>query len=338
MNLLFTGGSGYIGSHSALEFLKNTSNNIYILDNLSTGFKENYLYLSHRFGENRVKFIQMDLNDISSLENLFKNISFDCILHFGASLVVSESIIKPLLYYTNNTINTTLLVSLCIKYKIKKFIFSSTAAVYGEPKKELIPINEQALLNPINPYGNSKMMSEKVLLDVSKAYDFNYVALRYFNVAGANIDNDNNNGLGQRSKNATHLIKIACECACNKREKMSIFGIDYPTADGTCIRDYIHINDLANAHLHAYNYINESNQSNIFNVGYAKGYSVKEVISMVKKVSQNDFCTEVSSRRDGDPAELIADNKKILSLTEWKPIYNDLELIVKTAFDWENNL
>ncbi|PAF53040.1 UDP-glucose 4-epimerase GalE [Helicobacter sp. 13S00482-2] len=338
MHLLFTGGSGYIGSNTALEFLKNTSCEISILDNLSTGFIENFKYLQNQF-KNRVNLINANLGDISTLETIFSKNTFDCVLHFGASLIVSESITNPLLYYSNNTANTIHLISMCIKYKIKNFIFSSTAAVYGEPGMRLIPVNESTSLDPINPYGASKMMSEKILEDSSKAYDFNYIALRYFNVAGANTQSDSSlPELGQRNKNATHLIKIACECALGKREKISIFGDDYPTKDGTCIRDYIHITDLANAHLQAYNYLKKNQKSEVFNVGYSEGYSVKEVIEMTKKISQTDFKVEISPRRPGDPAELIANNDKIKSLTEWEPKNNNLSVIIKSAFEWEKRL
>ncbi|MDO7252485.1 UDP-glucose 4-epimerase GalE [Helicobacter cappadocius] len=338
MHLLFTGGSGYIGSNTALEFLKNTSCQISILDNLSTGFIENFEYLQNQFN-NRVHLIKADLSDIKTLEDLFINHHFDCVLHFGASLIVSESVSNPLLYYSNNTVNTTQLITMCLKYKIKKFIFSSTAAVYGEPDARLIPVNESAPLAPINPYGASKMMSERILEDTSKAYDFNYVALRYFNVAGSNIQDKSSLGvLGQRSKNATHLIKVACEYALGKRKNISIFGDDYPTKDGTCIRDYIHITDLANAHLQAYTYLQKYKKSEVFNVGYSQGYSVKEVIEMVKKISGIDFRVEISARRAGDPAVLISDNKKIMSLTDWIPRYNDLATIIKSAYEWEKKL
>lgn len=338
MHLLFTGGSGYIGSNTALEFLKNTSSSISILDNLSSGFIENFDYLQAQF-KDRVHFIQADLCDLVTLENIFSTHSFDCVLHFSASLIVSESVSDPLLYYRNNTINTTNLINLCIKHNIKNFIFSSTAAVYGEPDIKLMPLNESTPLDPINPYGVSKMMSERVLEDTSKAYDFNYIALRYFNVAGANIQTSSNEPyLGQRNKNATHLIKVACECAIGKRKNMSIFGDDYPTIDGTCIRDYIHITDLANAHLEAYKYLKKSCKSEIFNVGYSKGYSVKEVIEATKNIAGVDFEVQIAHRRPGDPAEIIADNKKILSLTEWKPRFDDLSTIIKSAYEWEKKL
>ena len=337
-SILVTGGCGYIGSHTALEFLANTPHKILILDNLSTGFKENFDFLYKRYKE-RVEFIPLDLSNTPALESFLKDKAgqIQCVLHFAASLIVEESTKNPLLYYQNNTLNTTNLIQLCIKYQIKNFIFSSTAAVYGEPKGEFDSIDEGFYLEPINPYGTSKMMSEKVLQDASKVHDFNYVALRYFNVAGANMTNDlaKEGGLGQRSKKSTHLIKIAIECASQRREKMGIFGSDYPTPDGTCIRDYIHINDLASAHLSAYEYLLDKQESNVFNVGYSRGYSVAEVIKNVKEITKQDFLVENHTRRAGDPAKLIANNQKILSLTNWKPRYDDLSKIIQSAYEWE---
>lgn len=340
MNLLFSGGSGYIGSHTAYEFLSQTSACITIIDNLSTGFVENFEYLQKVF-PSRIELIRADLSDLKLVDSVMKKKNFDAIVHFAASIIVSESVQNPLKYYLNNTLNTTNLIHLCIQNKIKNFIFSSTAAVYGEPKEN--PVRENAPTHPINPYGASKLMSEQVLCDVSKAYDFNYIALRYFNVAGANIHNmqeelSNSNGLGQRSLDATHLIKVASECAVGKRSEMSIYGDCYPTPDGTCIRDYIHINDLANAHLSAFKYLQTHQKSRIFNVGYNKGYSVKEVIESMKRVSGVDFCVKMDKPREGDPAMLVAGNQSLLESTDWRPKYNDLDLICKSAYEWEKSL
>lgn len=335
-SILITGGCGYIGSHTLLEFLKNTNHNFLVVDNLSTGFIQNLQYLQNHF-PNRITFFDLDLKETQKIEKIFQNHQIECVLHFAASLSVEESTRLPLDYYKNNTINTTHLIELCTKYNVNKFIFSSTAAVYGQPEGDFKAIDENFSLNPINPYGTSKMMSEFVLKDTSKVYDLNYVILRYFNVAGANIDNDFKalGGLGQRSKNATHLIKVALECASGKREKMGIYGTDYDTNDGTCIRDYIHINDLASAHLSAYNYLVNEKKSNIFNVGYSKGYSVQEVIDKVKEVTKQDFLVEILERRAGDPAKLIANNEKILKSTDWKPKYNNLETIIQSAYNFE---
>ena len=342
-HLLLTGASGYIGSHTAYAFLKHTPYSLVIVDDLSTGFIENIAYLQECF-PNRVEFVQSSIANLEAMRALLQSRVFEGVIHFAASLIVGESVQKPLLYYTNNTLNTTNLIALCVECGIKHFIFSSTAAVYGEPDMSLIPIDEDAPLLPINPYGASKMMSERVLRDVAAiTEDFNYVVLRYFNVAGASMDNTpellaQGKGLGQRSKNATHLIKVACECACGKREGMGIFGTDYPTKDGTCVRDYIHIDDLASAHLEALAYLQQHKQSNIFNVGYSQGYSVKEVINLVKEVSGVDFKVIQEARREGDPIELSAKNDKILSLTNWRAQHNDLRGIIKSAYEWEKSL
>ena len=337
-NILFTGAAGYIGSCSAYYFLKRTTYNVFIIDNLSSGFIENIRFLESRFND-RIHFINLDLSDICGLKKILEEYKFDCVVHFAASLIVPESVLNPLLYYSNNTKNTLNLISLCIESKINKFIFSSTAAVYGEPK--ILPVKEDYALLPINPYGASKMMSEMILRDTSIAYkDFNFVALRYFNVAGALNDSDfaNKLGLGQRNKNATHLIKVACECAVGKRESISIFGDDYATKDGSCIRDYIHIDDLALAHLSAYEFLETHKKSEVFNVGYGVGFSVKEVINIIKEVSGIDFKVIAGKRREGDPANLVSNNEKILKNTSWKPKYNDLRLIAKSAYLWESAL
>lgn len=340
MKLLLSGGCGYIGSHTAYEFLKNTQAQIVLLDNLSTGFKETFEYLQKKF-PSRVSFFEASLGEVDKIDAFLRENHFDCMIHFAASIIVSESVANPLKYYLNNTLNTTNLINLCVKNGIKNFIFSSTAAVYGEPAHN--PVSEDTPTSPINPYGSSKLMSEWVLRDTALAHDFKYIALRYFNVAGSNVHNTPEElakaeGLGQRSLNATHLIKVASECAIGVRESMGIYGDDYPTADGTCIRDYLHINDLARAHLSAYEYLLKEQKCNIFNVGYNKGYSVKEVVETMKKVTGIDFEAKISPRREGDPAILIAGNEKLLQHTSWKPLYNDLELICKSSYEWEKNL
>lgn len=315
MNILVTGGAGYIGSHVVKQLGELTSHNITILDNLSTGFEKNIL-----FG----KLIKEDLSNTEEIEKTFKENSFDVVIHFAASIVVPESVENPLKYYMNNTVNTTNLINIASKNGIKKFIFSSTAAVYGEPK--VVPVDEFSATNPINPYGWSKLMSERVLIDTAKANkDFKYIILRYFNVAGASLDGK----IGQSFPNAIHLIKIASETAIGKRDRMYIYGDDYDTYDGICIRDYIHIEDLANAHLKAI----EFDESDIFNCGYRRGFSVKEVIDTMKKVSKVDFKIIKENRRVGDSPILISDNSKIKKLMDWKPKYNNLELICETALN-----
>ena len=326
MKILITGGAGYIGSHVVKQLGEQASHNITVLDNLTTGFQDSILYGN---------FIKMDLGDFESVEELFKDNSFDAVIHFAASLIVPESIHNPLKYYLNNTANTANLIKLCVKYKVNKFIFSSTAAVYGEPEIDKIPVNEMSETIPINPYGSSKLMSEIILRDSAIAHDdFNYIALRYFNVAGASIDGR----IGQSTKDATHLIKVASECALGKRNKMYIFGDDYPTNDGTCIRDYIHVEDLANAHLKALEYLDYYKQSEIFNCGYGHGFSVQEVLETMKKVSGVNFRVETIEKRVGDPAILISDNTKIKQKMQWIPKYDDLELICKTALEWEKKI
>ena len=331
--ILITGGAGYIGSHVTKELLKKGNSKITVIDNLSTGFMDTIERLKRYYGE--FEFIPMDLSDWGEVKSFLEQEKFDAIIHFAAALIVPESVENPLKYYLNNTANTANLIQAAVQSGVKKFIFSSTAAVYGEP--ESIPatgITEEAETKPINPYGWSKLMSEQVLKDSAKAYEgFKYVALRYFNVAGADMGGK----IGQSTKNATHLIKVAAETALGKREKMYIFGDDYPTPDGTCIRDYIHVDDLAQAHLDALEYLQE-NESDVFNVGYGRGYSVKEVVETMKKVSGVDFTAEITDRRSGDPAILIADSSKLQQKTSWKPKYDNLELICKSALEWEKQL
>jgi UDP-glucose 4-epimerase len=281
------------------------------------------------------------LANFALIEGVFKAKKFDAIMHFAASIVVPESVENPLKYYLNNTVNTTNLINLASKYGVEKFIFSSTAAVYGEPEE--IPVKETTPTSPINPYGQSKLMSERVLIDTAKANsNFKYVILRYFNVAGADINGAKdldtiNPRIGQSFPNATHLIKIASETALGKRDKMYIFGDDFETKDGTGVRDYIHIDDLAIAHIKALDYL-DSNPSDIFNCGYGHGFSVKEVIDVMREVSGVDFEVETAPRRDGDPALLISDNSKISSKMSWSPKYDDLRLICKSALEWERRV
>lgn len=326
MKILVTGGAGYIGSHVVKQLGEETDHEITVLDNLATGFRESILY-----GD----FIEADLSDFARIEQIIKEGNYDAVIHFAASLVVPESVEKPLKYYLNNTANTANLIKQCVDYGVDKFIFSSTAATYGEPAPDEVPVTEESPTAPINPYGSSKLMSETVLRDAAAAYkDFNYIALRYFNVAGASLDGK----IGQSTKNATLLIKVAAETALGKREKMFIFGDDYPTPDGTCIRDYIHVEDLASAHIKALEYLEKEQQSGVFNCGYGHGFSVKEVLDTMKKVSGVDFPVEIKERRAGDPAILISDNSKIRNIMGWEPKYDDLELICKTGLEWEKKI
>jgi len=336
VNILITGGAGYIGSHVVKQIIENTDHNVVIIDNLSTGSLKTIKTLNEihqQAGKNtELTFIEADLKDFQMIEGMFKAKKFDVVIHFAASIVVPESVKNPIKYYMNNTVNTANLINLCLKYGVNRFIFSSTAAVYGQPDE--IPVKETTPTQPINPYGRSKLMSETVLNDVGTANpEFKYVILRYFNVAGADLKIR----IGQRFPNATHLIKVAAETAVGKRDKMYVFGTDYPTPDGTCIRDYIHVDDLADAHIKSLEYLNDNN-SDVFNCGYGRGYSVLEVINTMKEVSGVDFKVEYTGRREGDPAILIADNTKILNNLNWKPQYDDLKLICKTALEWEKKL
>lgn len=329
MNILITGGAGYIGSHVVKAFLEQKQHKITILDNLCKGSIKAINALKS-VGE--FEFVKQNLEDLDALEKLFDERKFEAVIHFAAFIEVFESMQNPIKYYQNNTANAINLIAMCQKYGVKNFVFSSTAATYGEP--DTPQVTETSAQNPINPYGKSKLMSEWVLRDTAAANpNFRYAILRYFNVAGASSD-----GLiGQNYPNATHLIKVATQTILGKRDKMAIFGDDYETRDGTCIRDYIHVEDLANAHLSALEYI-RANDSEIFNVGYGTGFSVKEVIDVAKSVSGVDFKVEIAPRRDGDPACLIANSDKLRTKTSWKPMHDDLKVIISSALNWEKNI
>ena len=332
-NILITGAAGYIGSHLTKLLLENTECEITAIDNLSTGFQSTIDTLKTI---RDFEFIKVDLKDQNKMEDIFKTKNFNAVIHFAASIIVSESVENPLKYYLNNTANTIKLIKLANDFGINKFIFSSTAAVYGEPDISEVKngITEDFPVNPINPYGQSKLFNEKILKDTNRANpNLKYVILRYFNVAGASPDLK----IGQKTKNATHLIKIASEAAIGKRDMMYIFGDDYPTKDGTCIRDYIHVTDLADAHIKALSYLNKG-ESDTFNVGYGRGFSVKEVVETMKKVSGVDFKVKTSKRRAGDPAFLTADSSRIKQKIGWQPKYDSLDFICQTALKWEAKL
>jgi len=321
LKILITGGAGYIGSH-VVKLLGEKGYQIEVIDNLSTGHREAILY---------GKLHQVDLSNYSTLKGILKASRPDVVMHFAASIEVAESVENPLKYYTNNTLNTLNLLKAMLETNVRNFIFSSTAAVYGISKE--IPVKETAPLQPINPYGQSKAFVEKILKDFSRAYGLNYISLRYFNVAGAAPE-----GLiGESHNPETHLIPLILKTAKGEREKFKIYGTDYPTPDGTAIRDYIHVMDLAEAHILAMEYLLQTQKSDIFNVGYGRGYSVKEVVETVKRVTEIDFSVEETDRRPGDPPILVADNTKIKQVLGWKPKYNDLEFIIKTAWNWELN-
>ena len=329
MKILITGGAGYIGSHVAKALLEANRHDVVILDNLCKGSMRAIEALRN-VGE--FEFVQESLENTPAIEKLFKREKFDAIIHFAAFIEVFESTQNPLKYYLNNTANAMNLIALANKYGVKDFIFSSTAATYGEP--DIPQVSEETPQNPINPYGRSKLMVEWVLKDTAAANpNFKYGILRYFNVAGAASDGT----IGQNYPNATHLIKVATQTIVGKRDKMSIFGDDYDTKDGTCIRDYIHVEDLASAHLAVLDYL-QSGDSAVFNVGYGTGFSVKEVVNEAKKVSGVDFKVEIAPRRAGDPACLISNADKIRTKTSWHPEHESLDEIILSALNWEKKL
>ncbi len=324
MTVLVTGGAGYIGSHMVLA-LKDAGRSVVVLDDLSCGF-------SWLVPED-VPFIEGDVGDQALVRDVIRTHGVTAILHFAGSIVVPDSVRDPLFYYRNNTVQSRALIEAAIAEGIQHFIFSSTAAVYGEPEKT--PITEEMPHQPISPYGTSKLMTEWMLRDAAAAHpDFNYVALRYFNVAGA----DPQLRSGQSFPRATHLIKIASQAATGERSHIEVYGTDYPTADGTCIRDYIHVSDLAQAHLCALNYLEAGGKSTSANCGYGYGYSVLEIIDAVKRVSGVDFSVRMAPRRAGDPAILVAGNDRVCKEFGFSPKRADLDLIVGDALAWERKL
>jgi UDP-glucose 4-epimerase len=323
MTTLVTGGAGYIGSHMVHELI-DAGEPAVVLDDLSTGFR--FLIPS------AVPFVTGSTGDRELVAKTLRQHRITAIIHFAASIVVPESVRDPLGYYRNNTMNTCSLLEAAIEAGVQHFIFSSTAAVYGNA--DAPPVREDAATLPISPYGTSKLMSEIMLHDAGKAYGVQFVVLRYFNVAGA----DPKLRTGQASPAATHLIKFACETALGKRPKIVIFGADYPTPDGTCIRDYIHVSDLARAHSAALVYLRRGGASVTLNCGYGRGSSVLEVIAAVRRASGRDFPIEIGDRRAGDPAALVANVDRIRATLDWRPQFADLDTIVTHALAWERRL
>lgn len=322
MTVLVTGGAGFIGGHTVLALLDRGEAPV-VLDDLSTGTRSAV--------PREVDLHVGDIADAELVSRLIRDYRVDAILHFAARIVVPDLVADPLGYYMANTLKTHALLRAAVAADVKHFIFSSSAAVYGNPAA--VPVDETALPNPLSPYGRSKLMSEQMLADAGVAYGLRYVALRYFNVAGA----DPRGRLGQSTPGATHLIKVAIETALGRRPHMSIFGSDYSTQDGTCVRDYVHVSDLARAHLSALDYLREGGASRILNCGYGRGYSVREVVHAVRKVAGTDFEVRYAPRRPGDPASVVADSSQ-LSMLGWKPELNDLPTMIEHALRWEESL
>jgi UDP-glucose 4-epimerase len=322
MKIFVTGGAGYIGSH-VVKLLGQHGHNVLVYDNLSTG---------HEWAVLSGALVRGDLDDRQLLGDTLKEYQPDAVMHFAASIQVEESTREPLMYYRNNVVNSINLLEAMAEAGIGYFIYSSTAAAYGAP--DTSPVDENTPLKPINPYGMTKVMVEKVLEDIALSRGLKYIALRYFNVAGADPDCE----IGQAYRHATHLITRALRTAQGTQDKLSVFGTDYPTRDGTCIRDYIHVADLSSAHLLALMYLRETGRSDIMNCGYGHGFSVLDVITAAKDVTGVDFPVEMTERRPGDPPELVADSRRIKGLTGWTPLYDDLPFIIETAWKWEQKL
>ena len=323
MSVLVTGGAGYIGSHMVLELL-DAGDKVVVLDNLSTGFRTAVPAAA--------QLVIGDAGDIHMVRALIRKHGVTAIIHFAGSIVVPESVADPLGYYFNNTVKSRALLEAAVTMGVRHVIFSSTAAVYGMPEHN--PVAEDAPLKPISPYGTSKLMTELMLADTAAAHDLSYVALRYFNVAGA----DPQGRSGQSTPRATHLIKVACQAALGQRPGLEVFGTDYDTPDGTCIRDYIHVTDLARAHSAALDYLRRGGDSRVLNCGYGRGFTVLEVIAAVKKASGVDFAVKMSPRRPGDSEQVVAKADRIRETLGWQPRLENLETIVTQALAWEKRL
>lgn len=319
MSILVTGGAGYIGSHVVRQ-LREAGHEVIVFDNLSTGRAEMVLGGG---------LIEGDLADVESLNAVFSKHGFDAVMHFAASTIVGESVEKPLAYYQNNTVNTLNLLAACVRFGVGQFIFSSSGAVYGE--KAQSPIAETALPDPINPYGASKAMSERIIADCAAAFGMSFVIIRYFNVAGA----DPGGRIGPCPQIPTLLIPLALQAALGLGDGVTIFGDDYPTPDGTGIRDYIHVEDIALAHFDALRFLKNEKRSITVNCGYGHGHSVRQVIDTVRSVTGADFPVAVGPRRPGDPSIVVADSSVIRQTLGWTPKFDDLETIVKHAYQWE---
>ena len=322
MTILVLGGAGYIGSHTVYELI-DKGEDVVIVDNLQTG----YIEAVHP----RARFYQGDIRDLSFMNSVFDKEKIDAVIHFAASSLVGESMENPLKYYDNNVYGTKVLLESMVAHKVDKIVFSSTAATYGEPER--VPILETDKTLPTNTYGETKLSMEKMFYWTEKAHGLRYVSLRYFNACGAHKSGN----IGEAHNPETHLIPLILQVPAKKREAIKIYGDDYPTEDGTCIRDYIHVTDLAQAHILAVEYLMKGNQSNIFNLGNGVGFSVKEVIEVARKVTNDPIKAEITPRRAGDPASLIASSEKAKSILGWKPEHADLEEIIESAWNWHKS-
>lgn len=318
--ILVTGGAGYIGSHVALDLL-GQGWDVVVADNLTTGVRA--------LVPQQAEFLHTDVGDIGFMAEALTRYRISAVMHFAGSTVVPESVVDPLKYYRNNTAVSRNLMEACVGAGVNNFIFSSTAAVYGNPK--YLPVDEAVAPNPITPYGTSKLMTEHMLRDLAAATPLRHVALRYFNVAGA----DPQGRSGQSTPNATHLIKVACETSCGKRPSMTLFGDDYDTADGTCVRDFIHVSDLAAAHVSALSYLLKGGVSQTINCGYGWGISVQQVIDAVERLSGKPITVIRGPRREGDIIEMVAETKRIREVLDWTPRYNNIDAIIGSALAWE---
>lgn len=318
-HILVTGGAGYIGSHMVRALLENGYKPV-VFDNLSTGYRN--------FVPKDVPFIKGDLKNKNDIQKVFKKYKIDAVTHFAASIVVPESVEKPLMYYENNVVSCVNLLNAMVGHHVKKLVFSSTAAVYGNPKRN--PIQEEDAIKPNNPYGQTKAIMEKILFDLSRVEDFNYVALRYFNVGGAHGSGE----VGESHDPETHLIPNILKNIKGENREFTLYGTDYPTKDGTCIRDYIHIEDLCQAHVLALKYLNKTKKSNIFNLGNNQGFSVLEVLKAAEKVTGKKAKVKITSRRAGDSIKLVASSKKAKAVLGWQP-NKSLDEIIESAWAWE---
>ncbi|MGX7195422.1 UDP-glucose 4-epimerase GalE [Enterococcus olivae] len=319
MSILVLGGAGYIGSH-AVDQLVNKGYEVVVIDNLLTGHRQAI--------HEAARFYEGDIRDKDFVKEVFDKEEIEGVIHFAASSLVGESVEKPLKYFNNNVYGMQILLEVMQEYKVKNIVFSSTAATYGEP--EVSPISETTPTNPKNPYGESKLMMEKMMKWCDNAYDMKFVALRYFNVAGAKADAS----IGEDHDPETHLVPIILQVALGQRKELNIFGDDYDTPDGTCIRDYVHVEDLIAAHILALEYLKAGNESNVFNLGSNNGYSVKEMLEAARKVTQKEIPAMIAPRRAGDPSTLVASSEKAKTVLGWEPEYTDVQKIIETAWNW----